>query len=76
MRNTQKPPNSSLDWIFFTMEASDSDLELRAQVTFQGVMKLLGQELHLMPQNLADQALDAVYFRQRKKISVSFWVSF
>lgn len=39
-------------------------------------MKLLGQELHLMPQNVADQALDAVDFRQRKKISVPSWVSF
>lgn len=43
---------------------------------FQGLMKLLGQELHLMPQNLAEQALDAVGFRQRKKTSGSSWVSF
>lgn len=39
-------------------------------------MKLLGQELHLMPENLADQEPDAVDFRQRKKISLSSWVSF
>ena len=41
-----------------------------AQVTFQRARWLLSQQLHLVPQSLADQAFGAPGFRQRKRILV------